>query len=147
MAHARPMPRHQAPRGLTLIELLVVCAILALLASVAIPSYKSYIQRGQRGDARVALVRLAQFMERAATANGRYPLEAAVPSGVLQVEGGRYTLSLVSTDGVTYVATATRKTGTTQATDSCGDFRIDQAGNRTVENQSDGMTDASCWRR
>jgi len=68
-----------------------------------------------------------------------------VPSGILAVEGNRYTVAVASTDGSTYTITATRATGTGQATDKCGDFVLDQANRRTNNNLGTGMTSADCW--
>ncbi len=132
---------------MTLIELMVVLAIAAVLLAVAIPSYRDHVMRAQRADAKAALNRLAQFMERAATANGTYPLDVNVPAAVRSAEGGRYTITLVSLNGLTFTATAVRNANTSQVADRCGDFRIDQAGNRTVLNAAPGLTADDCWNR
>lgn len=134
-------------RGMTLLELMVVVGIVATLATVALPTYREYLKRANRGDARAALLKVAQFMERAATANGMYPLEGQVPQSVKTAEGGRYDITLWSTDGATFTVTATRKPSSQQADDRCGDFRIDHTGNRTVLNAAGGMTADDCWRR
>lgn len=133
--------------GFTLVEVMIAVAIVAILTAVALPNYTAYVQRAHRSNAKAALLQTAQFMERAATANGTYPLTAAVPTSVLAVEGGRYAVTLVSADGATFTATAARVSGSGQANDACGDFRIDQAGARTILNASAGKTAADCWNR
>lgn len=133
--------------GFTLIELMITVAIIGILLSVALPNYSDYVQRSHRANARNTLIQAAQWMERAATSSGTYPLTANVPSGILAVEGDRYTAAIVSTDGVSYSITATRKTGTGQATDKCGDFVLDQANRRTITNYASGATAADCWGR
>jgi type IV pilus assembly protein PilE len=126
---------------------MVVVSISAMLLTIGLPSYKGYVLRAHRGDAKAALIRVAQFMERAATANGMYPTAGNVPASVLFVEGNRYAITLISTDGSTFTATATRKLSTPQGTDRCGDFRVDHAGNRTILNAASGMKAADCWNR
>jgi type IV pilus assembly protein PilE len=144
-ALARPAALHR--RGLTLIELMIAVAVVALLTAIAVPNYQEYLRRAERNNAKAALIRVAQFMERAATANGLYPGDTLVPQTILTVEGGKYAVVLVSTNGATFSATAERKSGTQQANDPCGDFRITETGNRTILNASSGKTAADCWGR
>jgi len=122
-------------RGFTLIELVVVMAIIAILAAVAIPNYSEYIQRGQRSEAKAILLQAAQWMERFRTENNRYDQNLAgtatsLPAGLAQSPATgavRYNIALPTLTANTYVITATRADA-----DACGDFSINQLGQRTV---------------
>ena len=134
--------------GFTLIELMIAVAVVALLAAVALPSYNEYVMRSHRANARAALLQAAQWMERTATAQGTYPLAAAIPPGVLLVEGGRYNINADSNNGIVYSLTAIPNAP--QSSDRCASFRIDQAGTRAqiatvlVPNPLGSM---ECWNR
>lgn len=139
--------------GFSLIELMITVAVVGILGTIAVPSYREYVQRTQRANARNTLIQAAQWMERAATATGTYPLSSPAPSqipaGLLTVEGGQYTVTVDSTNGTTYTITAVRKVGTGQANDKCGDFRLNQANRRDTvpSTRNASMTDADCWNR
>lgn len=107
---------------------MVVIAVVAALVAFALPSYNEYVMRSHRTHARAALLEAAQWMERTATARGRYPSAAAIPAGVLAVEGGRYLVAASSLNGLDYTLTATPTAE--QAADRCGIFRINQVGTR-----------------
>lgn len=141
--------RRPRPRGFTLIEMLTVLCILSVLMLIALPNYSSYQRRAHRAEARAALVQAAQWMERAATANGRYPAGADIPPGLLVVHGDRYALQIHSPDPAQTASTATfkivanRNRQSDQAKDECGDFVLDQAQRRSVLNAR--ASAAHCW--
>ncbi|MGE0351295.1 type IV pilin protein [Hydrogenophaga sp.] len=141
--------RHPEPhqRGFTLIEVMIVVAVVALLASIALPSYQEYIRRTHRAHAQAALIQAAQWMERAATVRGSYPLTNQIPAELLQAEGGRYNV-VAASNGVTYTLTAIPTAG--QATDPCAAYRINETGRRSQENVSSHTPSLSvdaCWDR
>ena len=137
MTHTRTS--HQ---GFTLIELLIALACVALLASLAWPSYQNLILRSQRAQARAALLQAAHWLERAASANGSYPLTADVPASVLQIDGQRYKMTVTST-AQSYTLSAAPLGP--QATDTCGTLTLNHLGVRGVQGAS--QTAAQCWGR
>ena len=132
----------RTPKGFTLIELLIALACIALLASLAWPSYQNLVLRSQRAQARASLLQAAHWLERAASANGSYPLTADVPASVLQVDGQRYTMTVSST-AQSYTLSATPQGG--QAADTCGTLTLNHLGVRSVQGAS--QTAAQCWGR
>lgn len=132
----------RTPKGFTLIELLIALASIALLASLALPSYQSLILRSQRAQARASLLQAAHWLERAASANGSYPLTADVPANVLQVDGQRYKMTVIST-AQSYTLSAIPLGA--QAADTCGTLTLNHLGVRGVQGTS--QTAAQCWGR
>ena len=136
------MPHARTSQGFSLIELLIALACVALLASLAWPSYQDLILRSQRAQARAALLQAAHWMERAASANGNYPLATDVPASVLLIEGQRYKMSVVSS-AQSYTLSATPQGP--QVADVCGTLTVNHLGVRGVQGAT--QTVAQCWGR
>lgn len=130
-------PIHQ--RGFTLIELMITVALISVLAAIALPSYREYTERSRRADGKAALMRAAQWLERAATSTGAYP--AALGAGLTPSEGNNYVITYAQTgSGTGYTLTATPNISDA----GCGNLGLDQAGTRT---ETGTLTVADCWNR
>ena len=127
--------------GFTLIELLVALAIFAIISAIAIPLYTQYSERGYRTEAMSDLMTCAQGFERFNAMNFTYvganggddtPPNANIcnPESVRQ---GRYTIT--SVNGVnTFILTAEA----IGPMDGTGDLTLNQAGQRTWDEDNDG---------
>ena len=127
-------------QGFSLIELMVVMALVAILSSFALPTYQSSQQHAQRSLAKLALMKTAHWLERAASASGNYP--TLLPDAVWQTSELRYRLQLQSQANA-YVLKAVPLSA--QAQDACGSLTLSHLGERGVQNAS--MTAAQCWGR
>ena len=142
--------KRQAQRGFTLIELMIVVAIVGILSAIAYPSYAEYIRKGHRADARAGLLQAQQWMERASTATGVYPLTAALPASLKVIPSDRYDITIVSpTGGVvadngrTFTLTATPKGA--QSGDKCGNYTLNHTGLRGANGVTTGAIVTECW--
>ncbi|MDD2690414.1 MAG: type IV pilin protein [Simplicispira sp.] len=134
-------------KGFTLIELMIVVAIVGILSAIAYPSYTEYIARGHRAEARANLLQAAQWMERAATANGTYPTASSAASAIAALEAqlkmDRYGIKVDSANGSSYTLTATPKGA--QLKDKCGSYTLTQSGKRDVASAT--LSVADCWNK
>lgn len=133
---------HKKQLGFTLIEVMIVVAIIGILSAIAYPSYAEYIRRGHRAEARAGVLQAAQWLERAATATGTYPLTAAFPATMKKVPNDRYDISVVS-DGATFTLTATPKNA--QTGDKCGNYTVTNVGLRGAKGVTTGDIVTECW--
>ena len=135
-------------RGFTLIELMIVVAVVAILSAIALPSYSEHIRRGHRADARTGLLQAAQWLERAATANGTYPTSLPAALTWSGEASRRYTIDFDGTQTAAgYTLVATRKSPGAQSNDKCGNYTLTNKGVQDNLNLASGVTSVDCWRR
>lgn len=155
--------------GFTLIELMIVMVIVGILAAIAYPSYRKHVQKTRRADCEVALLGLANAMERHFTETNKYcgtsvagtcgsgTGSTRAPSTSIYSQGCpvdakssadySYNLRIASNTTTTYTIEAIPVSGGSQADDPCGTLTLDQAASKSVTNQPSGSsyTAAECW--
>ena len=129
-------------QGFSLIELLLVLACIAILSSVALPTYDACRQRSQRAHAKLALMQMAQWLERSAAANGRYPAAPDIPPNISQMAGLRYRLNAqVSEQSFVLMAIPVNE----QTSDACASLTLDHMGQGGVVGAT--LSANACWQR
>ena len=142
---------HHTPRssrGFTLIELMITGASAGIWSAIAYPSYTEYVRRGHRADARAGLLQAQQWLERAATATGKYP--TSLPSALTWSgdSSKRYTIAFAASNtDAAYTLTATPKSPGPQAGDKCGTYTLSNTGLRGANGKKSGDAgyDPDCW--
>lgn len=129
--------------GITLIELMVVVVIVAILAAISYPSYRQYAIRANRTEAKVALLQVAQGLEKCFTRYNAYNDAACGVATSFNTPEGHY--AIAPTGGAvgasSYTLTATPQGG--QADDArCGTLGITETGVRTETGTGDL---GDCW--
>ena len=136
------MNRARHTTGWSLIELLIVLACIAVLTHLALPTYAHWQQRNQRSQVRLVLFQAAQWLERSAAANGRYPKGEEIPANLLSAQNLSYTIQVsLSDQGFTLTAVPTGA----QASDACGSLTLTHLGEQGVLQAS--MPAVTCWQR
>lgn len=134
---------HSKQTGITLIELLIVVAIIGIIATIAYPSYQEQMNKGRRTDATIALLDIAQRLERCYSRDFTYVdcvnLPLATPEGFYEIDEDTLSQSAFRIE-------AAPVTGGVQANDSrCALFAIDQTGKREAQNSSGDDNTEYCW--
>lgn len=120
-------------------EVLIVMVVIAVLAAIALPNYTESVNRGHRSDAKAMLLQASQWLERFRTENNAYDADAGGNAIVFPTSmsasppapaTARYTIGFDAVTPISYTLRA--RAVNAQATDSCGDFLIDQAGLRQI---------------
>lgn len=127
-------------KGFTLIELMIVVIVVAILASIAIPSYLEQSRKGRRADALRSVGDMQLALERWRSENPSYAdCGVACGSGTYPTAPTSlyYTIG-VTADATSYTITATRKSGSAQADDRCGNLSA------TASSKPDWSGDADC---
>ena len=142
MHHHTHRPRSQS--GFTLIELMITVAIVGILGAIAYPSYTEYVRRGHRAEARAGLLQAQQWLERAATATGTYPLAAAFPDSLTKVPNNRYDISYTPSGTPVSSFTLTAAPKGAQSGDKCGSYTLTNTGLRGANGSTSGNIVTEC---
>ncbi|WP_434628172.1 prepilin-type N-terminal cleavage/methylation domain-containing protein [Pseudomonas sp. Z1-29] len=128
-------------RGFTLIEIMIVIAIIGIVITIGYPSLTEYMKKGRRAEIAGLLSEQAQILE-------RHYSKTNVYTNATGLSGGNdfYTINLTPTEQ-SFTLTALRRSGSSMATDKCGDFTIDNTGKRGNINSAAGVTTKDCWGR
>ena len=128
-------------RGFTLIEIMIVIAIIGIVITIGYPSLTEYVKKGRRTEVAGLLSEQAQILERFYSKNNVYTNATGLSAG-----NDFYTITPTLTDQ-TFLLTATRKAGSSMASDKCGDFTLTNTGVRSMVNATSGLTTKDCWGR
>lgn len=128
-------------RGFTLIEIMIVIAIIGIVITIGYPSLTEYMKKGRRAEIAGLLSEQAQILERHYSKTNVYTNATGLSAG-----NDFYTINLTPTEQ-SFTLTALRRSGSSMATDKCGDFTIDNTGKRGNINAAAGVTTKDCWGR
>ncbi|WP_434605784.1 type IV pilin protein [Pseudomonas sp. R1-7] len=132
---------HRSNRGFTLIEIMIVIAIIGIVITIGYPSLTEYMKKARRTEIASLLSEQAQILERHYSKSNAYTNATGLSSG-----NDFYTINLVPTDQ-SFILTAVRRSGSSMATDKCGDFTINNTGKRDIVNAAADVTAKDCWGR
>jgi type IV pilus assembly protein PilE len=123
--------------GFTLIELLCAIAIATILIVIAVPSWQAVMQRNHRASVQALMTEVAgrqqQFLyDRRAFATSLGQLGVEVPLAVSR----HYDVEIDAPDALPPQFAIIARPKHSQASDSCGELRLDQSGARSPQD---------CW--
>lgn len=122
-------------QGFSLVELMIAVAIVGILAAVAYPSYTRYVINSNRSAAQSHLMDIAQLEQQYLLDNRAYTATLSDLNGLSTptAVSKYYTITITVDAGPppTFLATATPKAGTAQATDVT--LTINNAGTKTPD--------------
>lgn len=137
----------QRCKGFSLIELMIVVIIIGILAAIAIPSYQQYRVIANRGAAKAVLLEIASKQEEYIGRNGAFSaggswatdLHVTVPAEVDREYSFSVAAAAIPLTGTLsapgFIATATPKAGSMQASANDGAISINQFGLKTPVNK------------
>ncbi len=129
--------------GFTLIELMVTVVIIGILTAIAYPTYQGYMAKNRRSDGQVALLDLANRMERYFASNNTYA--GATLAGVGEAAtspNGYYNMSIATATATNYTLQAAPTGAQATADTLCGTLTLNQLGQKGTTGTGAAAT---CW--
>lgn len=128
-------------RGFSLIEIMIALAIVGILAFIAYPAYSKYITKARRADGQIALLHLANSMQRYFVDNNTYKGASLAKLQINPVTTqGFYKLSITKTSETTYLLRATPLAVQAKNDMNCKILTLDQQGQKGQTGSA-----ADCW--
>lgn len=119
---------------------MITVVVVGVLAAIAYPSYMGQVRKSRRAEAQQVLMDLASRQQQYLLDTRSYGADTASIGGMVTSSAQSfYTITWSvnnSSAPQSFTVTATPRSGTTQAQDSCGAMTVNEAGVRTP---------SSCW--
>jgi type IV pilus assembly protein PilE len=138
-------------KGFSLIEVMVIVVIIAILAIATYPSYNHYLVKSHRTEGQIALLTLAQKMERYYAENHTYVGATFAHLGSANTSGDNatnayYTLSIADLSTTGFLLIATPKGSQATQDTKCKTLALNQLEQKGRFLDNTLVIDANCWR-
>lgn len=134
-------------KGFSLIELLIVVAIVSIITAIAYPGYRNHIIRAHRSEGQIALLDLANRMERYYSEHDTYQTAQYNVLKNPTTDGSWYRLSITQATNTSYVLQAT-PIGTQATNDTlCQSLTLTSSGVKDITSANTAPTGNNrlCW--
>jgi len=137
--------------GFSLLELLITLSIIAIIAAVAYPAYQQHLSTARRSEGQVALLELAQKMERYYAEHNSFIGASLESVGSATTSGDNpkeayYQLAVSNTTATSFEIIATPTAAQMNQDKRCGILAINELGQKGILKNGQSFEAApSCW--